>query len=137
MNCGARQEKCASPTCYKCGTCQDMQDESEEEDDEDEENEEATGEGCGWLSSKLGGRAMEPGTLDTKDPGDPPSDDDSIQAVWGDPEGQEVLEVTSAQELLYKVWWRIREEERRTETAHGKGESDDGKGRRRKGKAYD
>ena len=82
------------------------------EEDEDEENEEATGEGCGWLSSKLGGRAMEPGTLDTKDPGDPPSDDDSIQAVWGDPGDREVLEVTSAQELRYKVWWSIREEER-------------------------
>ena len=54
------------------------------EEDEDEENEEATGEGCGW----------------------------SIQAVWGDPGDREVLEVTSAQELRYKFWWNIREEER-------------------------
>ena len=45
FNCGARQENCASPTCYKCGTHQDVEDESEEEEDEDEENEEATGEG--------------------------------------------------------------------------------------------
>ena len=84
FNCGAGQENCASPTSNTCGTRQDVEDESEEEEDEDEENEEATGEGCGW----------------------------SIQAVWGDPGGREVLGVTSAQELRYKFWWNIREEER-------------------------
>ena len=50
--------------------------------------------------------------MGTKGPGDPPSDDDSIQAVWGDPGDREVLEVTTAQELRYKFWWDIREEER-------------------------
>ena len=51
-------------------------------------------------------------TLGPGDPAEPPSDDDSTQAVWGDPGDQDVLEVTHAQELFYRWWWRIREEER-------------------------
>ena len=51
-------------------------------------------------------------TLGPGDPAEPPSDDDSTQAVWGDPGDQDVLEVTHAQELLYWLFWRSREEER-------------------------
>ena len=45
-------------------------------------------------------------------PGDPPLDDVSACAVWGDPDDREELVLTFAQELLYSSWWCIREEER-------------------------
>ena len=69
----------------------------------------AQGEAAAWCDAPRGegGRGSGAG-----EPAEPPSDDDSTQAVWGDPGDQEVLEVTLAQESLYRWWWRIREEER-------------------------
>ena len=41
-----------------------------------------------------------------------PSDNDSTLAVWGDPEDREELNLTTAQEQNYVIWWRFREEAR-------------------------